>query len=300
MIMDIEQPKRGQKLLNWPISLGVDTIVTNIPDTGGWDIFGNGHKFTDFTLDYEAVEKLKPYSMPDKTADMQLNIAEHDFERLEPRYVLPSNIAGTGIATHVKDFNMRITFAKRVSDMAVVGNCIHQIYAGIEEARPAYKIDMKEIIDSYSLTDIFDDISFIPAAWENLKGYLTENYGPAVKTYHERPFRMEKNGQTIVGSIDLVWETKDGVVLIDYKTCPMGIEAIMDLESEFYAGYYAGQLDAYEDALTAVGEKVIKRLIYYPVNGNVVEVGRSLHHKLPHPDRDFHVFGADGITPEIE
>ena len=298
MIINIEQLKRGQKRLNWPISQGVDTVQTNIPEEGGWDIFGNGHKFTDFTLDYEAVERLKPYSMPDKTADMQLNIEEHPFYRLEPRYVLPSAIEGTGYATHVKDFEMRITFAKRVSDMAVVGNCIHQIYAGIEEARPAYKIEMQEIIDSYGLTDVFDDISFIPAAWENLKGYLTETYDPAVKTYHERPFRMEKNGQTIVGSIDLVWETKDGVVLVDYKTCPMGIEAIMDPESEFYAGHYAGQLDAYEDALTAAGEKVIKRLIYFPVNGNLVEVSRILNTDIPHPERDFHVFSVDGVTPE--
>ena len=51
----------------------------------------------------------------------------------------------------------------------------------------------------------------------------------------------------------------------------------MNPESEFYAGHYAGQLDAYEDALTAAGEKVIKRLIYFPVNGNVVEVGRILN-----------------------
>ena len=96
-----------------------------------------------------------------------------------------------------------------------------------------------------------------------------------MKTYHERPFRMEKNGQTIVGSIDLVWKTNDGVVLVDYKTCPLGIEAIMNPESEFYAGHYAGQLDASEEALTAADETVRKRLIYYPVNGNVVEVSNK-------------------------
>ena len=277
MIMNIEKLKRGAKLLNWPISQGVDTVVTNIPDTGGWDIFGNGHKFTDFTLSYEQVEKLKPYSKPDKTEAMQLNIDGPEFETREPRYVSPSKIEGIGIATHVKDFEMRITFAKNPGDMTVVGNCIHQIYAAIEEPRPAYKIEMEEIIDSYGLTAVFDDISLIPAAWENLKNYLAETFGPTVKTYHERPFLMEKNGQTIVGSIDLVWKTDNGVVLVDYKTCPLGIDAIMNPESEFYAGHYAGQLDAYENALIAAGEKVIKRLIYFPVNGNVVEVGNILN-----------------------
>lgn len=276
MIMDIEKLKRGGKLLNWPISQGVDTVVTNIPDTGGWDIFGNGHKFTDFTLSYEQVGKLKPYRKPDETEAMQLDIDNPKFEAREPRYLSPSKIEGTGNATQVKDFNMRITFAKIPSDMAVVGNCIHQIYAAIEETRLAYKIEMEEVIDSYGLTAVFDDISFIPAAWENLKNYLTEAYGPAVKTYHERPFRLEKDGQTIVGSIDLVWETENGAALVDYKTCPMDIDAILDPASEHYAGHYAGQLDAYEDALTAAGEKILKRLIYYPVSGNLVEIGRKM------------------------
>lgn len=298
MIMNIEQLKRGQKRLNWPISQGVDTVVTNIPDTGVWDIFGNGHNFIDFTLSYEQVGKLKPYSKPDKTEAMQLNIDNQEFITRAPRYLSPSKLEGVGIAQHVKDFEMRITFEKKPSDMAVVGNCIHQIYAGIEEPRPAYKIEMDEIIDSYGLTAVFDDPSFITAAWDNLKKYLTETYGAPVRTYHERPFRLEKEGQTIIGSIDLVWETKEGVVLIDYKTCPMGIDAIMDSQSEYYAGRYAGQLDAYDDALTAAGEKVIARLVYYPVNGNLVQVGRAINHHPPYPERDFHVFVTEEITPE--
>ena len=299
MIMDIEKLKRGGKLLNWPISQGVDTVVTNIPDTGGWDIFGNGHKFTDFTLGYERVEKLKPYSKPDKTEAMQLNIDEPEFEEREPRYISPSKIDTIGYAELEKDFNMRITFAKNPGDMSVVGDCIHQIFASIEEERPAYKIEIEEVIDSYGLTGMFDDISFIPAAWENLKNYLTCTYGPAVKTYHERPFRMEKDGQTIVGSIDLVWQTVGGDILIDFKTCPMGLDAITDPESDHYAGRYGGQLDAYEDALEAAGEAVLKRLVYYPVGGYLVEVGRSLNRDVPHPERHFHIFGADGITPEL-
>lgn len=284
MIMDIEPLKRGHVLMNWPISLGLDTVVRNIPVTGVWDIFGNGHNFHDFTLTHEELDRLRPYTKPDKTEAMQLDINNPEFEVREPRYVSPSRLKGIGVATHIKDFKMRITFAKNLSDMAVVGDCIHQIYAAIEETRPAYKIEMEETIDSYGLTAVFDDISLIPAAWENLKNYLTETYGPAVKTYHERPFRLEKDGQTIVGSIDLVWETEEGVVLLDYKTCPMGIDAIMNTESEHYAGRHAGQLDAYDDALTAAGEKIIARLVYYPVNGNLVQVGRAIKHSHPYQE----------------
>ena len=78
------------------------------------------------------------------------------------------------------------------------------------------------------------------------------------------------------GSIDLVWQTTEGNVLIDFKTCPLGQEYILNSDSEHYAGWYAGQLDAYTDALEAAGEKVIKRFIYYPVSGILCEIDKSL------------------------
>ena len=108
-----------------------------------------------------------------------------------------------------------------------------------------------------------------------LAEYLTATYGTAIKTYHERPFRLDHDGQTVVGSIDLVWQTTSGDLLIDFKTCPMGSEAILNTESEHYAGWYAGQLDAYTNALESAGEKVVKHFIYYPVSGLLVEVEKG-------------------------
>jgi hypothetical protein len=35
---------------------------------------------------------------------------------------------------------------------------------------------------------------------------------------------------------------------------------------------YAGQLEAYTDALQAAGEKVVKRYVYYPISGLLVEI----------------------------
>lgn len=83
---------------------------------------------------------------------------------------------------------------------------------------------------------------------------------------------MEQDGQSIVGSIDLVWQTADGNIVVDYKTNPMGPKAVLDPENEHFVGWYAGQLEAYQAALEAAGEKVIKRYIYYPVNGLLVEL----------------------------
>lgn len=90
------------------------------------------------------------------------------------------------------------------------------------------------------------------------------------------PFANKKDGQTIIGSIDLVWQTTEGDIIVDFKTCPMGSEVVLDPTSEHYAGWYAGQLDAYQDALETAGEKVLKRYIYYPVSGIMAEVDRAL------------------------
>ena len=156
--------------------------------------------------------------------------------------------------------------------MVVIGDCIHQIFAGMEEVRPAYQICIEEIVGSYGLSAVFADKDAIVQAWKNLTDYLTAQHGAAVKTYHERPFRLHRDGQVITGSMDFVWQTAEGDVLVDFKTCPMGATAILNPESEHYAGMYAGQLDAYRDALQAAGEKVVKRYVYYPISGLLVEL----------------------------
>ena len=170
------------------------------------------------------------------------------------------------------DFNKRIALSKNPQSMAQVGDCIHQIFAGMEEKRPAYRVEMKEIIGSYHLSAVLTDEEAITDAWNYLYGRLEKLHGKPLRTYHERPFRLEQDGQSIVGSIDLVWQTADGNIVVDYKTNPMGPKAVLDPENEHFVGWYAGQLEAYQAALEAAGEKVIKRYIYYPVNGLLVEL----------------------------
>ncbi|MBP5419297.1 MAG: UvrD-helicase domain-containing protein [Bacteroidales bacterium] len=254
----------------------VGASMNSIPETesGDWDAFKTGHIFHNFTLTEEEYPR-EPYKKGDETLKKALNIDESSFEKRAPRYLSPSKMYANGEVKSHHDFGVRIPFAKQPSDMATVGNCIHQIFAGIEEPRPAYKIEWNEIIGSYGLNDVLTDKASIGQAWKNLADYLTATHGAAVKTYHERPFRLERDGQTIVGSIDFVWQTAEGDILVDFKTNPMGEKAILDAKSDYYAGKYAGQLDAYQEALEAAGEKVVKRYVYYPVSGLLVEVGRA-------------------------
>lgn len=272
LILNIDVLKKGDKLLQWPKDVGMDSTSDSIPEEGAWDVFGTGDLFKDMTLTNEEKENLMEYGDGDNVRYMALNIEKTSYEQHQPRYVSPSHILSKGEVVSHHNFEARIPFAKQPSDMATVGDCIHQIFAGIEEVRPAYKIELDEIIRSYGLSAVLHDKEAILNAWKNLSEYLTSTHGNATHTYHERPFRLEREGQTIVGSIDLVWQIVEGDVLIDFKICPMGEKAILDSESEHYAGWYAGQLDAYQDALEAAGEKVVKRYIYYPVSGLLVEV----------------------------
>ena len=268
LIIAIESDRN---FLLWPKNVGMNTVSDTIPESGSWDVFGTGHRFSDFSITEKELDILKPFGDVDETLSMALNIGKPTFEKHEPRFISPSGISAKGNVASYHDFEKRIPFGEQTSDMAVVGNCIHQIFAGIEEPG-SDKIDMAAIIDSYGFSAVLTNKESIARAWTNLSDYLTSTFGAAVKTYHERPFRMDRDGQTIVGSIDLVWQTANGDILIDFKTCPMGLQAILDPESDYYAGKYAGQLDAYTNALVAAGEKVIKRYIYYPVSGLLVEI----------------------------
>ena len=272
LILNIEKPKRGMKLLQWPKDNGVNTTSETIPEQGDWDVFGTGHIFKNFTLTQEEFDKLENYGDKDSALSMRLNIDEPDFKTREPRYISPSHISKCGKTGKYYDFEQRIPLSKNPEDMATVGNCIHQIFAGIEEHTSANRIEMDEIIRNYGLSAVLTDTDAILSAWKNLYDKLVLLHGEPVKTYHERPFRMDYDGQTMVGSIDLVWQTQEGDILVDFKNNPMAAKYILDPDNEHFAGWYAGQFNAYQDALEAAGEKVLQRYIYYPVNGLLVEI----------------------------
>jgi len=249
LILNIERPKNGTNLLQWPKDVGVDTVAESIPESGEWDVFGVGRMFKNFTLTQEELDNLQNYGEVDKTRFMRLNIDEPEFTTREARYISPSLIHQCGEIGDTYDFGKRIPLNKDPESMAIVGDCIHQIFAGIEEKRSANKNEWDRIIESYDLSAVLTDKDAIRTAWENLYNKLTELHGASIKNYHERPFRLEMDGQTIVGSIDLVWQTVDGDILVDFKTNPMGAKFVLDSENEHFAGWHAGQLDAYQNAL---------------------------------------------------
>ena len=154
---------------------------------------------------------------------------------------------------------------------AEVGNCIHQIYCDIDCENPSEMA--RDIILHRMLTTQFLDPDALIDSYRHLEALLTENFGEAVKKERELQFKQFVEGHIINGSIDLVWYTKDGAVIVDYKTFQGKPEFALDKEHpSVYAGRYKKQLNYYADALKANGKNVIAKLIYYPVTGVLVKV----------------------------
>lgn len=190
------------------------------------------------------------------------------------RSIAPSGVKGTTDYVEIvyrSEQYIKLNSA-RLNDCSYseVGDCIHNVYASIETLN---KSEIEQVIKSHEMDEVLPNTNEVIRAWDNLQMFLKKEYGEPVATYHERPFRMLKeDGTLVVGSIDYVYQTSEGSILIDYKTFPQ-VQAVTDPTNEHYAGNYAGQLEAYQRALEATGEKVIKRYIYYPISGLLVEIG---------------------------
>ena len=187
------------------------------------------------------------------------------------RNLSPSSIEGEKIAVNPIDCGTPITVVKNDNyDPAALGTCIHDIFCVADHKNDAQIADM---VKAYGFESNLPKPNEIKASWEALKEWLTQNYGPAQCEYHELPFKHQlKNGQIVTGSMDFVWETDKGCVLVDYKTSPCTRENLINKESDVHAGKYKGQLACYEQALVAAGKKVLAKVLYYPVVGVVVKL----------------------------
>jgi len=94
-----------------------------------------------------------------------------------------------------------------------------------------------------------------------------------IKQYPELSMEIEIGNRMAKGEADLVLETNEGLILIDYKSYA-GNDDIKNSSCEYFAGKYSGQLELYAQMLdkTFDSKKVIKKLIYYVVQGKIVEL----------------------------
>ena len=266
---------KGNEPLLWPKRVGANVLEDSYQQD--WDCFGSGDIFVkDMCYDGADGEfqRCNPLSTSKPMDDIVIPPHEKT-TRKGNRDLIPSLLKETKKhckVTLVAESNKRIPLdCNRETDYALVGTCIHQIFANIEN-NISNKSYIPNLISDYGMGMLFPEPSAIADSWTYLAGQLERQYGPATSTWHERPFRQMLDEHIYNGSIDFCWETEKGTILIDFKTCPKGKTAILDSSGNFYAGHYRPQFECYANALKAAGKKVLAQLVYYPVSGLLVEL----------------------------
>lgn len=156
-------------------------------------------------------------------------------------------------------------------DEADLGTCVHHIFQSFEYMEPSEDM-MKQIIREHGFEKSLHTTDEIVKSWQFLLDTISNLHGEIRNHRHERRFRYQKDGKVYTGSIDMTIETDNGTVLVDFKSCPMGRDAIKDIEGDHYAGLYGGQMKCYSQALEMNGKKPLATYVYYPVAGLLVEL----------------------------
>lgn len=184
----------------------------------------------------------------------------------------PSLLSGTRGVRSAVDFRYRIPLGTLPEDMdeSDLGNCVHHIFRLYENGNPADD-RIKSVIGAHGLLLTLTDIPALRRAWDNLLAELTRRHGALGRHMHERPFILYHEGKVFTGCMDLTVETSEGLVLVDFKSCPMGNDKILDPENKHFAGHYGAQLECYARALRMAGTPPVAMYLYYPVSGLLVE-----------------------------
>ena len=263
--------KDGVLNLNWFRSVGISNMNLQYDSQTKMDPLNIGINFD--------VETINPDDLriwPEQKLSKVHQFANDPAPLDDVLFIAPSKAGKTPhdiVIINDKESRMEVHYKTKGDEDALMGDFIHQVFCCCDDG-----ITEEQIIDlrnSYGFTDRnVPEPKRLLDAWYYLVDMLEKQYGKAIKRHHEKPFRhLDKNGHLVSGYIDLIWETEDGFVVVDYKTCPGDYSLVFKTGSDHYVGCHGDQLDCYQRALEAEGKKkVIARIIYYPVTQFVVEV----------------------------
>ena len=262
------------KPLKWFQQIGLHPIETldNLSDSV--DCLAVGQPFVVHTLTPEEEEPSEMNETGEASEPISSESAATNVPLYEPlqhyrqRNVSPSMVAGQGRVELLYESSERIPRIGQASDN-LVGDCIHQIFSSTDMQDPEA---ISRLVNAYQLQGHLTSVEALQRSWSHFVEFLRAQYGEPIAQRHELPFKQQVDGQIITGSIDMVWETAEEVVLIDFKTYSGTTQQLLDPSNPHYAGRYKGQLDCYQCALEASGQRVLDQLIFYPILGDVVRL----------------------------
>ena len=260
--------KDGAVSLSWFRSVGVNNINQLLDGSESQDLLGIG-----MPLHVERIDADDTLEWPEQSMN-RVHDMTADFSSLDNILFVSPSKAGTTQHDHVviNDKEHRMHADSKGND-ALMGDFIHQVFCCCDDGITENQI--VKLRNSYGFTDKnMSEPGRLLDSWKYLTDTLEARYGKAIKRHHEKPFRhLDADGHIVNGYIDLIWETEDAYIVVDYKTCPGNYSLVFNPVSEHYAGRHGDQLDCYQRALEAEGnKKVAARIIYYPVTQFVVEV----------------------------
>lgn len=191
-----------------------------------------------------------------------------------PRYLAPSALGSSGEAQTGHPYRIadRVRLQSADSNMIAVGNCLHHMLCLYGLEAEAMEVLFREIVARHDLAQTIPEPEQVVRAARELHLFLSCKFGVPSRIWREYPLQGMIDGQVLRGEIDLLWETDEGCMVVDYKSFPGRVEAVLDLAGDHSALRYAPQLSAYRQILERAGKTVLSTLIYYTIQGLIVPV----------------------------
>lgn len=274
----------GQKKFPWMTVLNQHDVWTFAEsadvETGKADIFGRGVEVQVSKLKLTDDQKIESKERNQYFSGKEINTDRNS----SPYFISPSKVTydETVEVSVYADIQNRIpTGASAKDKVDLLGNCLHDIlylYLGNKLNDDAANCieHIERIIKNHQMDGVINADEVIRSV-DKLYDYLKQEFKP-IQWHRELAVETEMDGQLYKGEVDLLLESADGYILIDYKSYPGSLDRVLDAasyksESSNYAGQYAGQIDAYTKMIENITEKkVVKKFIYYTVLGKLVEL----------------------------
>ena len=180
-----------------------------------------------------------------------------------PRSFVPSSAEGlTRALAEQVSIGVRIPVAPG-SDMTTVGIALHACLAAefTDRAAPLTEVEVAGVLSRFGVAEQIPAAAAHRQLWK-LRKWIDSRW-PCCEVLTEVPVEsVLANGQILSGRIDLLVKVPGGWILIDHKSNPQRRAQWVEL-----AGRYAGQLDAYSEAIeAATGEPVVETWLFFPVS----------------------------------
>ncbi len=252
-------------------NLKFNTIQT-LPQTPGekCDLFNSGF-LSEFEKNADKNDVPENYSYEKETFWPNELKSQKD-KNLLPRNVNPSKLENepSTSVSKTEELSSKINISGN-TNKTELGTFLHNIFCVVQHKTNE---EIAKIVANSGFAENIKNPDEIKSAWNDFTKYLEQKFGTAEITFQEYPFEfLMKTNQIAKGRMDFLWQTKNGFVIVDYKTF-FGNEAdVLSEQSESFAGKYQTQLDLYGKVLESAGEKVLAKILWYSCLGIVAELG---------------------------